>query len=430
MALSGAPLRRVRRWAQAMASLHERREPFGESPAWLRASLFGSCVVYLFALTRLAPRDIPAVAGLIFLYALTILVPPVPSPAGMVRIPRLAFTVTVALLWPPLETMLGVAFGTLLAVLAFRLYEPERAVLNTIFWAYPAALASWVGHVILVKTPDPLVGLAAASLAIVLVYWPVNYAGAALYSRLRFNEPFFRYWWRSVSEDPLAQVLSAPLPIFLGAIALGLGSEPWAVFVLTGVAVLTMPSSRTQITLYFASQRTTREIVRALMVALERVVPGAQAHAERVSELVAETGRRLRVPAATIELWRLAALLHDIGLIDGASRAAPPEIHAATGARILASYPDAVVAEMVRDHHTPWSRGPLPLHRRTALGVRVLAAAECYDELRWGTPKTAGRATHAAAAEAFQPLIRTQVDPHVAAALLETAGHSSAAADA
>ena len=414
-------VRNVQRWVHVVSALHERREAFGDPPAWLRAVLLSSCLVYVYALTRLALRDIPGVAGLAILYALTMLVPPVPSPLGMVRLPRLTFTVTLGLLWPPLHTLLGVALGTLLAVLIFRLYETERAILNTLFWAYPAALASAVGHAVLQTVPDPLAGPAAASLVIMLVYWPTNYALLALYRHFRWGEPLLSYWWSCVTENPLAQFLSAPLPVFLGAIAFGLGFRPWAALLVTGVAVLTMPSARTQITLYFASQRTARDMVRALMVALERVTPGAQAHAERVSELVGEAGRYLRVPAATLDVWRLAALLHDVGVLEAQNRTAPPEMQALAGARILANYPDAMLSDMVREHHTPWFRGPLRLGRAAALGARVLAAAESYDELRYGRGDTGGLASHEATTEAFQPLIGTQLDPRVAAVLLKTA---------
>ena len=415
----------VRSWMRTIIELNTRpldeRQDLRNPPAWLRVSLLISFFIDVGALTRLAPHDSPVVAALTVVYALTMLVPPVASPYGMIRTPRVAFLVTLMLLWSPLETFLVVAFGTLLAVVAFRLYEPLRALLNTVFWAYPAALASAAGHAVANTIADPLLALSSASLTILIVYLAMNFTLAALYRYLIRGEPFLRYWWRLFSENPLSQVLAAPVPILLGVIALGLGHDRRTLIFLTALSAVTMPAGRAQLAVFLASQRTVQDIVRALMIALERTVPGAQAHAERVSNLVSEVGRRLRVSAGTLESWRTAALLHDIGLIDAGSRMASPASHAVVGARILASYPDTIVADMVRDHHTRWSVLPSWLRGTTAVGVRVLAAAECYDELRHGTPTSPGLVTHAATAAALRPVIGTQLDPRIASVVLETA---------
>ncbi|HEV2440380.1 MAG TPA: HD domain-containing protein [bacterium] len=418
-------LERVRRWFSDIVALHERspaeREDLRRLPPVLRGCLIVSCIADLYAITRVAPRDAPAVAALIVVYALVTLVPPIVGPFGRFLFPRLALMATIALLWSPLHTLIGVAFGTLAGVLVFRLYEPWRAVLNTVYWAYPAAFASLLGHAVLHAIPDPLVALTVASIVIVVVYWVMNDTAVALAHHLRAGVPFFADWWRGLTEDPVDQLLSAPLPIFLGAIGYGLGSRPWVVLCLTAVAALTIPSARAQRNLYFASQRTTEDMVHALMLALERAVPGAQAHAERVSALVGETGRRLRVPARYLEVWSFAALLHDIGLIEPRGRTRPPTTHAAVGARILASQPDTTAADIVREHHTPWSYGSLNGSPAAVLGARVLATAEKYDELRYGTVDTPGLGTHAATVEALRPLVGTQLDPAVTAAVIETA---------
>lgn len=415
----------VRNWMRTIVELNARpgdeRNEFRNPPNWLRRVLLLALAIDLYVLTRLTARDIPVVAALTLVYLLTMLVPPVPSPLGYIRTPRVAFIVTLILLWSPSHVLVTVAFGTLLSVMLFRLYEPWRALINTVHWAYPAAAASAVGHAVLNLIPGRLVGLTMASLAILVVYLSLNFASLALYRHFRRGDAFFPYWWSCVTENPLAQVLAVPLPILLGSVALGLGRGPWMAVFLTAVSAVTMPASRAQLAVYLASQRTVQDIVQALMIALERSVPGAQAHARRVSELVDEMGRRLRVPAGTLESWRTAALLHDIGLIDAESRTGSPESHAIAGARILASYPDAIVADMVREHHTPWSRVTPRLRGVVALGARVLAAAEQYDELRYGTPARPGVVTHAATAAALRPLIGNQLDPRITSMLLETA---------
>jgi putative nucleotidyltransferase with HDIG domain len=325
------------------------------------------------------------------------------------------------LFWSPLQVLITVAFGTLLAVIIFRLYEPSRALLNTIFWAYPAALASLVARMVSRGIIDPLVSLGAAVFIILVVYLATNFAATSLYRHLLRGEPFWRYWWRTFTENPLSQLLAAPVPILLGAVAQGFGERPQVLLLLTAISAVTMPAGRAQLAIFLASQRTVRDIVRALMIALERVVPGAQAHAERVSDLVGETGQLLRVSANTLESWRTAGLLHDIGLIDAASRRGSQVSHAIVGARILDSYPDSVVADMVREHHTPWSALPPRLRSSVALGARVLAAAEVYDELRYGTATVVVLNTHEATALALRPLIGKQLDPRITAVFLDAA---------
>ncbi len=399
----------------------DERAEFHNPPAWLRGVLILSCFVDLYALTRLSLRDAPVIAALTVVYALTMLVPPVPSPLGYIRTPRVAFIATLILLWSPLHVLLVVAYGTVLAVLVFRLYEPWRALINSVHWAYPAALASVAGHAVLRVVREPLLGLMAAVLTILIVYLATNFASVSLYRHFTRGDRFWRYWWRTFTENPLSQVLAAPVPIVLGAIAIGLRGGSWIALFLTTLSAVTMPAGRAQLAVFLASQRTVQDIVRALTIALERSVPGAQAHAQRVSDLVDETGRRLRVPAGTLESWRTAALLHDIGLIDADSRVESPVSHAIVGARILASYPDAIVADIVREHHTRWSAVTPRLRGNVALGARVLAAAECYDELRYGTPTSPGRVTHAATAAALRPLIGTQLEPRIASVVLESA---------
>jgi hypothetical protein len=418
-------LERVHRWLVGIAALHERPPAEREELRHLHPVLRGlgavSIIVDVYALTRVAPRDVPTVAALVALYAIITLVPPTTGPLGLILSPRGALSATIALLWSPLYTLIGVAWGTLVGVLVFRLYEPWRAVLNTINWAYPLALASIAGHAVFRAIPDPLLGLTAAGVAIVTVYVITNRGVVALSHHVRFGVPFFDGWWTRLKDDPMGAILQAPLAIFLGAIALGHGSNPWIVLLLTCMAALTIPSARAQDLLYAASQRTTRDIVQALMLALDRTVPGTRAHAERTSLLVTGAGRRLRISARTLETWGQASLLHDVGLIDTHNRSAGPQARAAAGARILAYHPDPGVAEIVRVSGTARFGGTVKGRRSAALGARVLAAAEKYDELRYGTIDNPGLGTHAAAAAALCSLVGSELDPLASAAVLEAA---------
>jgi hypothetical protein len=375
-------------WVRALAAVHERplaqREEFLHPPRWFVAALLVSLAVDTAALWTLTPRDILPVAALMTVYALTTLIPPVSGPYGYIRIPHVVFVITLCLLWPPPYVLIAAAFGTLAPVVLLRLYDFWRGMLNSFLWAYPALLASLAGHLVLRAVPDPFLGFTAASIATLVAYLSFNFAALPLYRRLRYGDPFFATWWRRVRENPAAEVLAAPPPILLGVVAQSLGHHRWLDVGLTALAAVTMPASRAQLVLYLQSRRTVGEIVDALMMALERAVPGARAHAERVAAIVEAAGRRLNVPEGVLEQWRLAALLHDIGLIDSRSRSAAPPVHAALGGQILSSYPDRIVPAMVTLHHAPWSQTPASLPRLHALGARVLSAAEHYDEGRTG----------------------------------------------
>jgi len=232
----------IGRWVRALAAKHARtpaqREEFRTLPLWLRRALLVSCVVDVAALTRLEPREIPGVAVLICIYGLVMLMPPVASPRGYIRVPNITFVVMLCLVWSPLHAFVAAAFGTFLAVFGVRLYDPWRAAFNSVLWAYPAALASFVGHMVFRAIPDPLVGLTFASIATLCAYLSVNFAGLPLYRHLRYGDRFWAMWWGRVKENPLAEVLAAPMPILLAAVAYGLGHRWWLDLILTGLAAV------------------------------------------------------------------------------------------------------------------------------------------------------------------------------------------------
>ena len=414
----------LRRRVVALLALSHRPadecEPFHTLPVRLRV------LVVITLLLDIVVGPLPLLHHGVFVglsatvFALTLLIPMVRTASGQYRVPHLAFITTIALLWPASDAVAVIVLGTVLGVLVFRLYEPWRAVLHTLFWAYPAGLASAAGHRVAFLIPDALLGLVAATLTIIVVYRIASYAMHSVYRGLRFGDSFFKTWVRTVIENPTSQLLSGPLPILLGAIAMGMHHQPWTLFLLTGVAGLTMPLARTETVLYVASQRSISDLVQAMTVALEPVVPGSQAHAERVSRLTVEAGRRLRVPNAALETFAVAARLHDIGLIDAASRTGSPTAHAVVGAHILAPYPDAILPEMVGHHHTPWRQ--LPRMTRTAsIGARILAAAECYDEARYGRDHNQPPASDAAVTAKLAPLMDSYLDPVVAMAVFHAA---------
>src|SRR5215471_6949986 len=94
---SAGVLTLVRNWMRTIILLNTRppdeRQDLLDPPAWLRTVLLISLVIDLFALTRVTASAIPSVAALTIIYILSMLVPPVASPHGLIRTPRVAFLV-------------------------------------------------------------------------------------------------------------------------------------------------------------------------------------------------------------------------------------------------------------------------------------------------------------------------------------------------
>ena len=117
-----------------------------------------------------------------------------------------------------------------------------------------------------------------------------------------------------------------------------MGTVAWKL-VLTALPAVTLPFARQELAYYFRSQQMLDEIVEAVVRALEGVDPHSRAHGDRVSAIAFETGRRLRMSARELLALRLAARLHDVGLLAGEETPAMEEQLADISSRILTRFP-------------------------------------------------------------------------------------------
>jgi putative nucleotidyltransferase with HDIG domain len=164
---------------------------------------------------------------------------------------------------------------------------------------------------------------------------------------------------------------------------------------------------------------------RLIMEALDKRIPGHQAHAENVQEVAVRLARLLGEDEALIAA---AAYYHDIGKMGVSDRvllkAGPlcpherEEIshHPELGASLMASLGYAEIAHLVRDHHVAWNTdGRLPR------GVQIISVADSYDAMI--TPRIyrvgGGAMTRRQAIEELRRCAGTQFAPGVVAAFLQ-----------
>jgi hypothetical protein len=359
------------------------------------------------------------VAFLTLIFAGTSLIKPVINPFGGITDPNIGIIIVATLLWPPEEVLLGVGVGSFIGLVLFRKNEVWRAATNGAGWGLPAAAAAFVVRSVLHGVSSGLIPLAIAGILAVTTYRVTNTGIFAIFRSLRFGRPFLSDWLQSIAANWYSQLLSAPLAVTLAAIA-----ERTAILesrlALTAAYAIALPIARQEYGYYLKSQQMLHEIVEAMVRALEGVDPTARAHGDRVSALAVETGRRLGMSERALLALRLAARLHDIGLLGGPEGSAE-EHHAAVGGRILGQFPDPLLAEFVRGHHERWDGQGVPDHKQgttTPLGARIIAAAEIYDSALAGLAPFEAPLAPQAAADHMISLAGTALDPKVVMTLL------------
>ena len=405
------------------------REPFRELPRAAQFEIAAAVLAYMIAVTLVAPYGRPEViAGLVTVFALASLVKPIPNPSGGTNVPNMGVIIVAALLWKPAEVLAGVGVGSFLGFLLFRRSEVWRAANNAQMWGLPAGAAAAVAHLSLPHIPLGLLSLVIASVLAVATHRASNMCLFALYRSQRFRLPFLADWLHNMTLNLPSQLLSAPLAVVLAVISDRLGSVQWGL-ALTALSALGLPVARQELAYYQRSQEMMDEIVEAMVRALEGMDPTARAHGERVSNIAVETGRRLRMPERELLALRLAARLHDVGLLAGHETAATDEQLAEIGSRVLGHFPDPMIAEIVRSHHERWDGKGGPDRKvgmAIPLGARILAAAAIYDCALEGLRPFEFPRSQEDAASYLISLAGTVLDPKIVMVLLRVAAEQRA----
>ena len=390
-------------------------------PPAVRGFVVGLILVYVaVAFWALPHSRVLVVSGLAAIFMCTYLVEPIPNPSGGNIFPNNSVKIVAALLWFPQEVLIGVAVGSFLGLLLFRRYEWWRATGNGAGWGLSAGVATLAAHLAIPSAAPTIAHLAVAAFVTVVTNRVINEGIFAIYKSQRFGHPFFATWLQNVLDQWPSQVFAAPMGIVFATIAVRTGSVWWAL-ALTGVSAIALPIPRQELAYYHRAQLMLGEIVEAMVRALEGIDPRTRAHGDRVGELAVNVGRRFGMSEEALRAVRLAARLHDVGLLAGHHEASAEEHHAAIGARILDRFPDPMVANFVRAHHKRWDgKGDPDREQGNAvpLGARILAAAEIYDSALEGLSPYEQPLSRQEAASHLISLAGTVLDPRVVMALL------------
>lgn len=179
--------------------------------------------------------------------------------------------------------------------------------------------------------------------------------------------------------------------------------------------------------------RMENDVARALVRALEIAHPHLTGHSERVASYAVAIGCELGLSKATLRGLRLAAALHDIGMLGLPNELltiAPLTIeqrlqiqeHPRLSVQLVSRiHRFRELALWIECHHERWDGSGYPYGWRgeqIPLPARVLALAEAFDGMRTDMPYRPALSEQAAV-EAIQQGAGTLFDERVAAAFLK-----------
>jgi len=131
-------------------------------------------------------------------------------------------------------------------------------------------------------------------------------------------------------------------------------------------------------------------------------------HSERVAELAASMGRRMRLSHSDVERLSMAALLHDIGHVRP-SRTAGEDNHAQVGARIVSEIGQlAHCASLIELHHTDFQDLPRSSDSRLSQVIRVASDYDILLREDYASENASERALSSLSAESgakYDPLV-------------------------
>jgi hypothetical protein len=275
------------------------------------------------------------------------------------------------------------AIGYAVGLTLTRGWVTWRAFVNGSQIGLSVALASVVYRV---AGGDPgmsnLPGAILPAIVAPVVHQLVNNLVVSLFFSLIRRVPFLRNLVSFLRDVLWTNLLGIPTAVLIAMMVVRIH------YLVATVFLLVLPFQRWAISLYLRKRKVYSAVVESLIRATEVSQTGSVGHARRVANLSVAIGRELGQTERYIESIEFAALLHDVGMIglDFLSGSVgdvdvPPdwiERHARLGYEIVAEFPRSEVAEMVLNHHAPYSER-VPGRRRPSLGARIIALAEEVD---------------------------------------------------
>jgi diguanylate cyclase (GGDEF)-like protein len=183
----------------------------------------------------------------------------------------------------------------------------------------------------------------------------------------------------------------------------------------------------------FQQMKYLSQTIYAMAGVFEAYDPYTAGHSKAVSWLAAQIAIQAGISQAEMEEIRLAGLVHDIGKLH-----VPEEVfkkpalltaeeyevmktHAACGEKTLELLKVITIECIVRHHHERYDGTGYPDHlmgEEIPLGARIVAVAECFDDMLCDHPYKSARAFEDALA-ALRRCSGTQFDPKVVTAFLD-----------
>lgn len=182
------------------------------------------------------------------------------------------------------------------------------------------------------------------------------------------------------------------------------------------------------------------DTLKALAVALETKDPFSAGGAERVLECAEAIGAVVGLSEEESRSLRIAALVHDIGMVAAGEGVLSSERALTTVERALLRLHPKIAADMLSEtpalrdvipivyHHHEWYDGAGYVAglagERIPLGARILAVADAYVSMTSARPYRTSRTSKDALSEILEKA-GTQFDPRVVDALVEVVGGES-----
>jgi len=358
-------------------------------------------------LAYLFPQDLGGLGTLILFgilaeqQALTIKVGPAAGGSSIGFLPLL----TIVLLFGPTAAVASILVSSTIVEYVLRRRGPLRANFNIGQYAVATAVAGWA---FAASGGVPLMTMAQASRADALfhqsgpfilfavVFLVVNHAAVVMALALSQDMPFRKVWAGVVGtsgRNLLYDLAIGPIAIAVAALYIEIGTKGLLLTILPFFFIRQSYLTTHQL------QAANRDLLKALVKAIETRDPYTSGHSLRVASLAKTIGHAMGLSGRRAEELETAALLHDIGKIedtysdilkkpDALSREerAVIESHVTKGAELLSSLTslgDSVILT-VRHHHEHVDGSGYPDGLTGAdipLGARIIKVCDAIDAM-------------------------------------------------
>ncbi|MHB1191649.1 MAG: HD-GYP domain-containing protein [Longimicrobiales bacterium] len=350
---------------------------------------------------------------------------------------------TIVLLFGPAATVLAMLVNGTIAEYLIRRKEPLRANFNVGQYVLSTAIAGLThmaagGEALIVASSSVdsvrMVSQLGPFVLFGVVFLVVNNTAVAGAIALSQNLNLKDVWSRQVGQtgtNILSDLLIGPIAIAVAALYLQIGT-----FGLV-LAILPLYFIRRSYLTSLQLQQANRDLLKALVKAIETRDPYTSGHSLRVSHLARRIAEQMHLAPTVIDEVETAALLHDVGKIDAVYTGilAKPDVlspderrviqsHVTKGEELLrnlASVPETVILA-VRHHHEREDGCGYPdglAGRQIPIGSQIIGVCDAVDAMLSDRPYRKALGVPSVL-EQLREHSGTQFNPQLVTALLES----------